>query len=527
VWWGASPVLTVNLQEPVLDLTPAEAHIYSVNIMDQHSRFIKISDFKAQLSVGDTLWAGNREGFVLADQMPADSGYYVNNKFRWAGQHPKTGLPLDLKVPDDQNSFSFDFINTSIRGRDKILYSYLLDGVDTAWSRPNGRPFSKIYYNLEPGTYTFKVASVGFNSQWSAPDSFSFTIRPPWNQTWWAYLLFVSIFGGLTYGIVYLRSKYLQKENRILEDKVLHRTAQLNKSIDELKATQSQLIQSEKMASLGELTAGIAHEIQNPLNFVNNFSELSVELAEELKEELAKIDIDPLQKESLDAIAEDLVQNQQKIHHHGKRADAIVKGMLQHSRTGSGQKEPTDIGALADEYLRLSYHGIRAKDKSFNADFRLELDPDLPKVNVVAQDFGRVLLNLINNAFYACTERSRVDGAERSQSAVNGNGKLHDGGLQDGEEPFKPLVVVSAQVKGNSVEISVTDNGSGIPDSVKDKIFQPFFTTKPTGQGTGLGLSLSYDIVKAHGGELKVKTTEGGGLYGGQAGSTFIIQLPY
>ena len=314
-----------------------------------------------------------------------------------------------------------------------------------------------------------------------------------------------------------------QKANRLLQVQKAEIYAQREKvesAYDQLKSTQAQLIQSEKMASLGELTAGIAHEIQNPMNFVNNFSELSVELAEELKEELAKIDIDPLQKESLDAIAEDLIQNQQKIYHHGKRADAIVKGMLQHSRTGSAQKEPTDIGALADEYLRLSYHGIRAKDKSFNADFKLDLDPDLPKVNVVAQDFGRVLLNLINNAFYACAERGRGAGAERSRSAVNSNGKMHDDRLQDGAESFKPLVVVSAQVKGNSMEISVTDNGSGIPDSVKDKIFQPFFTTKPTGQGTGLGLSLSYDIVKAHGGELKVESQEG-------EGTKFTITLEY
>ena len=265
---------------------------------------------------------------------------------------------------------------------------------------------------------------------------------------------------------------------------------------ERLKNTQTQLIQSEKMASLGELTAGIAHEIQNPLNFVNNFSDVNKELLGEMKEEIANKNFD-----EVIAIANDIEENEQKINHHGKRAEAIVKGMLQHSRTSSGEKEPTDINALCDEYLRLSYHGLRAKDKSFNADFKLEADESLPKIEVVPQDIGRVLLNLINNAFYAVSEKSK-----------------------DNIEGYKPEVVVKTSYlpplggqRGASV--SVSDNGPGIPDSIKDKIFQPFFTTKPTGQGTGLGLSLSYDIVKAHGGELKVETKEG-------LGSEFIIVLP-
>jgi two-component system, NtrC family, sensor kinase len=236
------------------------------------------------------------------------------------------------------------------------------------------------------------------------------------------------------------------------------------------------------MASMGELTAGIAHEIQNPLNFVNNFSELSNELLEELKEEIENGNNDEVK-----ALAEDVIQNLEKINHHGKRADDIVKGMLQHSRTSNGIKEPTDINALADEYLRLSYHGLRAKDKSLpdgqaglNADFKTDFDPNLPKINVIPQDIGRVLLNLINNAFYAVNERSKK-----------------------GEEGYKPIVSVSTTKVGDKLEIKVADNGNEIPENIKEKIFQPFFTTKPTGQGTGLGLSLSYDIVKAHGGELK------------------------
>jgi two-component system NtrC family sensor kinase len=245
------------------------------------------------------------------------------------------------------------------------------------------------------------------------------------------------------------------------------------------------------MASLGELTAGIAHEIQNPLNFVNNFSEVNSELISELVDEVEKGN-----EEEVKAIATDIKQNLEKINHHGKRADAIVKGMLQHSRISTGQKEPTDINALADEYLRLSYHGLRAKDKSFNADFATDFDDSTGKINIVPQDIGRVLLNLYNNAFYAVSEKRRQQ-----------------------LENYQPTVSVSTKKLNNKIEVRVGDNGNGIPQKVIDKIFQPFFTTKPTGQGTGLGLSLSYDIVKAHGGEIKVKTKE-------DEGTEFIIQLP-
>jgi two-component system NtrC family sensor kinase len=266
----------------------------------------------------------------------------------------------------------------------------------------------------------------------------------------------------------------------------------LQKSLEELKATQQQLIQAEKMASLGELTAGIAHEIQNPLNFVNNFSEVSSELLDEMNNELAIGN-----KQSAMDIAGDVRQNLEKIIHHGRRADAIVKGMLQHSRTSSGQKELTDINALCDEYLRLAYHGLRAKDKSFNAKFEAHLDPTIEKINVIPQDIGRVLVNLINNAFYAVNEKR-----------------------QRANDHYEPIVVVSTKNLGKKVEVRVTDDGNGIPQKILDKIFQPFFTTKPTGEGTGLGLSLSYDIVtKGHGGELKVETKEG-------EGTTFIVSIP-
>jgi signal transduction histidine kinase len=290
------------------------------------------------------------------------------------------------------------------------------------------------------------------------------------------------------------KQQILTAQNETLEKQVNERTAALKQSLEELKSTQSQLIQSEKMASLGELTAGIAHEIQNPLNFVNNFSEVNTELIDELGQEADKGNLDEVK-----AIAKDIKENEQKINHHGKRADAIVKGMLQHSRTSSGQKEPTDINALCDEYLRLAYHGLRAKDKSFNAKFETDFDNSIGKINIIPQDIGRVMLNLINNAFYAVAEKNA------STSSAG--------------QPYEPTVSVSTKKANGKVEIRVADNGNGIPQKVLEKIFQPFFTTKPTGQGTGLGLSLAYDIVKAHGGELKVETKEG-------EGSEFTVQLP-
>ncbi|MEO6284880.1 MAG: ATP-binding protein [Dyadobacter sp.] len=273
---------------------------------------------------------------------------------------------------------------------------------------------------------------------------------------------------------------------------LLQQKEELQKTIEELKATQNQLIQSEKMASLGELTAGIAHEIQNPLNFVNNFSEVSVELCQELEEEIDKTSISDSDKEYIKEIIGDLSQNQQKITHHGKRADSIVKGMLQHSRVSSGEKEPVEINALADEYMRLAYHGLRAKDKEFNAALVTDFDTSIGKVNVLPQDLGRVFLNLFTNAFYAVAEKKR---------------QLTEAGTAN---DYKPEVKISTKKFANKLYIRVSDNGTGMPDHVKAKIFQPFFTTKPTGQGTGLGLSMSYDIItNGHGGSLEVQTVPG------------------
>ncbi|HEX5150625.1 MAG TPA: 7TM-DISM domain-containing protein [Parafilimonas sp.] len=295
--------------------------------------------------------------------------------------------------------------------------------------------------------------------------------------------------------------RIVKEQNITLEKRVEERTRDLNNTVENLKQTQVKLIQSEKLASLGELTAGIAHEIQNPLNFVNNFSEVSNEMLEEMRTELEKGNL-----QTATEIAEDIKQNLVKINHHGQRADAIVKGMLQHSRTGTGQKEPTDINKLADEYVRLAYHGMRAKDKDFNAEIKTEFDESIGKINVVQQDIGRVLLNLFNNAFYA--------GNEKLQSASGGHKLAAQNSL------YVPIVTIVTKKAGDKVVITVEDNGNGIPQNIIDKIFQPFFTTKPTGQGTGLGLSLAYDIIKAHAGEIKVETKE-------NEGSEFVIQLPY
>jgi signal transduction histidine kinase len=302
--------------------------------------------------------------------------------------------------------------------------------------------------------------------------------------------------GAITF-FLYRNNKNKQKANNLLRQQKLQTDEQRLKAeeaLNELKSTQAQLIQSEKMASLGELTAGIAHEIQNPLNFVNNFSEVNSELIEELKGEWSMVNGE--KKEVAEELINDIQQNTEKILHHGKRADAIVKSMLQHSRQSSGKKEPTDINALCDEYLRLSYHGLRAKDKSFNAEIMTDFDPSIGQINAVSQDIGRVLLNLFNNAFYAVSKRQQAQGKE-----------------------YEAFVSVSTKKSENRVLITVSDNGDGIPDSIKEKIFQPFFTTKPTGSGTGLGLSLSYDIVKAHAGEISVESEEG-------EGCEFVLKLP-
>ncbi len=392
-----------------------------------------------------------------------------------------------------QNNISIEYTGIQYDDPLKNKFAFILENFDKSW-REVVNQRSAYYYNLPPGSYTFKVKAANSHGVWNKkPVTLSFNINPPWWKTWWAYSFYALLFVALIIGFDRIQRRRVQeKERRIAREKELAQAKEIEKAYTELKATQKQLVHAEKMASLGELTAGIAHEIQNPLNFVNNFSEVNLELANELREELKKGEI-----EEADAIAGDIIQNEEKINLHGKRADAIVKSMLQHSRSSTGQKEPTDINALVDEYLRLAYHGLRAKDKTYNADYKLVKDESLPKMNVVPQDIGRVLLNLINNAFYAVDKKAKQ--------------KI---------ERYKPEVIITTKRQEHFIEISVKDNGDGIPNEIKNKIFQPFFTTKPTGEGTGLGLSITYDIItKGHGGDIKVETNVG-------EGTEFIIKIP-
>ena len=392
-----------------------------------------------------------------------------------------------FKLKHKQKDISFDFVALHYLRPEDNLYSWKLENYDKDWSVPS-KERKASYTNLSHGDYIFRLKASNADGVWNEEGiSIAMTILPPWWHTWWAYAVYALLFIVALRSYSIWRERNLRLEKEHLQVKVDERTSELKKSLEDLKAAEAQLIYSEKMASLGSLTAGIAHEIQNPLNFVNNFSEVNKELIDELKEELAIGN-----RQSAEEIANDIKENEEKILYHGKRADAIVKGMLLHSRGSSGHKELTDINALCDEYLRLSYHGFRAKDKSFNAEYKTDFDPKLPKISVVPQDIGRVLLNLINNAFYAVSEAQRLK---------------HKTGCKD----YKPEIIVRTEKLVDKIGITMADNGFGIPQNIIDKIFQPFFTTKPTGQGTGLGLSLSYDIIKAHGGEITVESKEGEG----------------
>ncbi|MFZ4544060.1 MAG: two-component regulator propeller domain-containing protein [Saprospiraceae bacterium] len=400
----------------------------------------------------------------------------------------------EIKLSHDQNTFSFDFFAANYIDPENQKYLYMLENYDHNW-HDLGLDHSATFYNIPAGKYNFRAKVFNVDGR-SSEKNIQISVSPPWWKTWWAYLLYtIALISGGYLLFKYQQNYIVRKERERIQQKELEQAKEIEKAYLDLKSTQAQLVQSEKMASLGELTAGIAHEIQNPLNFVNNFSELSVELAKELQEEIKK----PEKNWTLiDELAEDLSQNQQKINHHGKRASSIVKSMLEHTRSSTGVRALTDINALADEYLRLSYHGLRAKEKSFNAGMEANLQADLPKVEIVTQDIGRVLLNIITNAFFAVNEKNNK-----------------------GETSYQPMVSLRTTFnsQNKTVNIAISDNGEGIPDRIKDKIFQPFFTTKPTGQGTGLGLSLAYDIIKAHGGQLNVESKEG-------EGTKFTIVLP-
>ena len=497
LWGGAGLMGSESLfviDEIKEDTTAYPVYITSLNIFDKPQVFTDLQKIKEKTSNIDTLWTRGKNTFYIVNKAAKDSSYLSHNDIQWETVQGPYDMPIGLTLQFNQNFLSFNFNGAQFNSPDKVVYRYILEGIDKTWGPITNKTSSENYRDLPPGDYNFKVASKGFNGVWSAPVELKFTILPPWWQSWWAYTIFVALFLGLGLVILHYRSKWLKNENRILEERVTERTAELNKTINELENTQSQLIQSEKMASLGELTAGIAHEIQNPMNFINNFAEVSNELIGEMCEELDKGEI----KEAKD-ISKDIVQNLEKISHHGKRASSIVRGMLEHSRNSSGKMELIDINVLADEYLRLAYHGLRAKDKTFNADFKTDFDSSLPKISIIPQDLGRVVLNLINNAFYAVTSLPE----------------------EERDDNYSPCVTVSTKNLKDQVLISIKDNGPGIPAEIKDKIFQPFFTTKPTGKGTGLGLSLAYDIVTTgHGGAIELDSSPG-------KGTEFLIYIPF
>ncbi len=407
---------------------------------------------------------------------------------------------LSLRYHQNTISIGTGIIDFTTKGNNRLRYKLVRNSKDENWQY--GDSYTIIRYDgLVPGIYRLVIQSSNAGKEFNSPEKIlTIIISPPIWQTWWFRILAVVVVMALIFGIIQYRSRKLKQRNTLLEQKVTERTNALNKSLSELKTTQDQLIHSEKMASLGELTSGIAHEIKNPLNFINNFSEINLDL-------ITEIDNQPGKEDENEQIIKTLKKNLEKINHHGKRVDDIVKSMLQHSRVGNLAKELVNVNALCEESLKLAYHGFKAKEKTFQASYETHLDPGLPQIMVIPQELGRVLLNLFNNAFYAVYEKKK-----KMQPVVYVASEI--------ESSYKPAVTLTTKKGENKIVITVSDNGTGIPQKIISKIFQPFFTTKPTGEGTGLGLSMSYDIItKSHGGELHVTSIEG-------RGTDFEITLP-
>lgn len=407
----------------------------------------------------------------------------------FAADKTQQDLRSAISLAPGTSNLELAYVGLSFIGSDRIRYRYRLEGFDKEWVDPGNRTVA-YYTHPGPGDYTFRVIAANADGVWDTTGaSLAFEIRPHFYESRWfyAFAFLGFVFGGPS--VYYLRVRQLKRREAALARQVDARTVELRTALENLKETQNQLVLSEKMASLGQLTAGIAHEIKNPLNFITNFAVLSGDLARDLREELAaeQSRVDPRRAVEIKSILDDLEQNVQKINEHGKRADSIVRGMLLHSRGKKGERQETDLNALLAEYTNLAYHGMRAQDTSFNIKIETDLDAAVGRVSVVPQDLSRAFLNIVNNACYAAHDRKR--------SASNG---------------FMPVVRVSARAIGDAVEIRVRDNGNGIPQSILDKIFNPFFTTKPAGAGTGLGLSLSYDIItQVHKGTIRVDTKEG------------------
>ena len=461
---------------------------------------------------GKTLLFGSVNGFVVFDpdsirDNPVKPAVYITG-LKVSGRSRLLPRSKKVVLAHTENSVAFDFVALNYHSPEKNQYAYKLEGIDADWVRSGTRRFAN-YTELPPATYVFRVKASNDDSVWNNQGAtLTLVITSPWWRTWWAYLLYSVLIGVALWAFSAYRSRVLQRANRLLEQKVTERTQQvqqqkeelelqrdnLNQALTELKMTQQHLIQQEKMASLGELTAGIAHEIQNPLNFVNNFAEVSAELVEELTEEHQKPERDlPLEA----TLLTDVTTNLQKILTHGQRASTIVKGMVEHARTSVGDTRPVDFNGLVDDYLHTSYRAQRVRDSTFVCTLATHFDATIGQVNVVPQELGRALINLFTNAFYALSERQK-----------------------QGAPAYQPTVRVSTSKMNTGIEIRVHDNGSGISENIQAKIFQPFFTTKPAGQGIGLGLSLAYDIItKGHDGTLTVKSQVG-------YGTEFVIYLP-
>jgi len=420
-----------------------------------------------------------------------------------------------ITLPHNENYLSFEFAAQSHYRTQDNQYSYMLEGDDKDWIFAGSRRYVT-YTNLSPGNYIFHVRIAGSGSASLTETSIPILIKPPWHRTPFALVSFAIVGALIVYAgfrmqharVVHreraaARMREAELKNIALEEKNLSAQRELDKAkeleqaYDQLKMAQEQLVQQEKLASLGHLTAGIAHEIKNPLNFVTNFSEGAAELVDELRNAISE--------EERSRLSDDLQQNLDKVVKHSKRADSIVKNMLLHSKTGSGEKQPTDINALCEEFIHLAFHGMRANHTDFNSEIEKNFSAELPRVNIVAQDIGRVLLNLFSNAFFAVYERDKMESAARFHKVQ--------------EIAYQPKVSVSTGLKDRFVMIQVYDNGSGISDGIRQKVFDPFFTTKAPGTGTGLGLSLSHDIIKAHGGTISVESRV-------NEYTTFTVKLP-
>jgi signal transduction histidine kinase/ligand-binding sensor domain-containing protein len=462
-------------------------------------------------TMGGEILIGNAKGFYVLSPREMNevshplqlniTGFTINNKPVVAGMESSLPGAIEetnhISLPYQKNNFSFSFAAIDYRAPEANKYYTLLENFDSVW-RDAGGDKTANYINIPPGHYIFRVKATNIDNI-TTEKAIDIIISPPWYKTWWAYTIYCVI--TLTFIVVihrFQQQRTIRREREMAQVKELAQAREIEQAYAELKSTQAQLIQSEKMASLGEMTAGIAHEMRNPLNFVNNFTELNNELIGEIRKETEKGISENGRSELIEELLQGVYANNEKINFHGKRADAIVKSMLQHSQGGTGTKEPTDINDLADKYLRLAYSVTWAKDNVATAiGLKTDFDGSLKDISIIPQDIGKALLNLYNNAFYAVREKAA--------------GKT--------PEDWEPQLIVTTKKYGNQVIISVMDNGSGIPENIIDKIFQPFFTTKPTGQGTGLGLSLAYDIVKAHGGLLSVESKPG-------EGSIFTIRLP-